>query len=209
MIKFEKLNPDRELFFTSDIHYGHSNMVKGISNWGDTSGCRDFNTREEMNEALLNGILNNTSDDAIICNCGDVAFGGIKNIFNLMGKLGSRTMILTPGNHDHNIRNSPLGSDVRGLFWRINDMNYLEHGGFKFMMSHYPMVVWHQSHKEVPLAFGHVHGSNPGLGKSQDVGVDVAYKLFGEYRPFTKQEFMDIVAEKEVHLESHHNSKTN
>ena len=77
------------------------------------------------------------------------------------------------------------------------------------MCSHYPYLLWHQSHKSVPLMFGHVHGSNPGVGKSMDVGIDNIFKLTGEYRPINLETFEAFVSNKEVYLESHHNSTTN
>ena len=44
------------IWFTSDTHYNHKNLVKGISRWEDKSGCSDFATKEEMNELLIKNI---------------------------------------------------------------------------------------------------------------------------------------------------------
>ena len=40
-------------WFTGDSHFGHKNMVKGVSAWPDKSACRDFQSIEEMNDQLV------------------------------------------------------------------------------------------------------------------------------------------------------------
>jgi hypothetical protein len=42
-----------------------------------------------------------------------------------------------------------------------------------------------------------------------DVGVDVAYRMFGEYRPFSLEEIINIMDKKEVILPDRHDSNTN
>lgn len=46
-------------------------------------------------------------------------------------------------------------------------------------------------------------------GKSMDIGIDVAYKLFGEYRPFSIDEIISILDKKEVEYPDHHDKNTN
>lgn len=52
------------IFFTSDTHYGHSNIVKGTTKWdlsGQTRGnqsVRDFDTLEEHDQAIVDGSRN-------------------------------------------------------------------------------------------------------------------------------------------------------
>ena len=42
-----------------------------------------------------------------------------------------------------------------------------------------------------------------------DVGVDSAHKLLGEYRPFSFDEFKNIIDNRQVNICSHHNERTN
>ena len=55
MIKIEK---DRKVFVTSDTHYGHKNICRGVTAWRLPDGSipidqtRDFNTIEQMNELM-------------------------------------------------------------------------------------------------------------------------------------------------------------
>lgn len=213
MIKFQSLNEYDNVFLTSDSHWGHKNICKGTSSWFDldldgnqvpSSGTRDFETIEEMNQALLKGIEVIGEGDALL-HCGDVAFGGKENIEKYTSQCKG-DIILTLGNHDHNILKYP---EIASLFKSVRDIQYVQFKGQKIVMCHYPMLVWHQSHKKTRLAYGHVHNSNPGVGKSLDVGVDSVYDKLGEYRPLTFKEFIKLTDEREIYLESHHNENTN
>ena len=223
MIKFQSLNKYTNVWLTSDSHYQHRNICRGTSTWWDSNipeseqrgsyqdfldSTRDFETIESMNQALVDGINNNVGKNDVLVHCGDWSFGGAFTIGEFYDRINCKNVVLTPGNHDNNIRDREGFKSMFQNVVPINDMQYLQWKGNRFMVSHYPILVWHQSHKEVPLAFGHVHGSNPGIGKSLDVGVDNAFKIFGEYRPFSIDEFLHITSAKETYLESHHNSKT-
>ena len=43
---------ENSIFIFSDPHFGHKNIVRSVSSWDDKSGCRDFNSIEEMNETM-------------------------------------------------------------------------------------------------------------------------------------------------------------
>jgi hypothetical protein len=42
--------------------------------------------------------------------------------------------------------------------------------------------------------------------KSMDVGVDAAYKRFGEYRPFSLDEVLKIMENKKIKIVDHHDN---
>ena len=43
---------ENSIFIFSDPHFGHKNIVRSVSSWDDKSGCRDFNSIEEMNKKI-------------------------------------------------------------------------------------------------------------------------------------------------------------
>lgn len=200
MIKFESLNEYNDVWLTSDTHYSHKNICRGVSTWeGEGShSVRDFDTVEQMNDALIKGINDYVKEEDVIIHCGDVAFAGIGQYYEFLERVNCKNFIHLRGNHCHQKEHANL-----------KDIGYFQFQGFKLMAMHYPAMIWHQSHKDVRLAFGHVHGSNPGVGRSQDVGVDVAYRMFGEYRVFHWSEFRALTDKKKKYLESHHNENTN
>jgi len=56
------------------------------------------------------------------------------------------------------------------------------------ILSHFPYATWNRSHYGSLHFHGHSHGNLPHIKNRLDVGVDNAYKLLGEYRPFTLNE---------------------
>jgi calcineurin-like phosphoesterase family protein len=105
------LKPTQNLFFTSDTHFGHTNICRGVSKWDLTrpGKTRDFKTLEEMNQAIVDGINSVVGQDDYLVHLGDWSFGGIDNIWNLRKQILCKNIILVFGNHDHHIaRNRAL-----------------------------------------------------------------------------------------------------
>lgn len=195
MIKFKSLNLFKNVWLTSDTHYAHKNICSATSTWDDKSGCRIHNSLEEMNTQIVTDINDYVKEEDVLIHMGDVTFGGKENYQIFLNRLKCKNFIHLQGNHDHHHPDK-------------NQIDFFQFKGFKFACCHYPMLVWHQSHKNVPLAFGHVHGSNPGVGKSLDVGIEESFRRFGSYRPFNYAEFKLLTDSKTTYLESHHNFKT-
>ena len=42
------------IYFSSDPHYYHKNIIKGISNWKDSSSCRPYMSMTQHNNVLVN-----------------------------------------------------------------------------------------------------------------------------------------------------------
>ena len=203
-----------KVWFTSDIHGYHKNIAgPNVSSWG--SGYRDFEDEFYMTTHIVNEINRVVNEDDILYCLGDWAFGGIDNILKLRERLNVKTIHLIYGNHDDHIKkNKPIKTEdgfvnAQHLFTSVQDVLTVKLEGKEFFMSHYSHQVWAASHKGIKHLFGHSHGSLEGVGKSFDVGVDSAYKLLGEYRPFSLQEVLDILDKKEVKFVDHHNSRTN
>ena len=99
------LKPNQNLFFTSDTHYGHTNICRGVSTW-ERSGpdkTRDFPTLEEMNQTIIDNINSKVGEDDVLVHLGDWSFGGIENIWNLRKGIKCKNIYLVFGNHDHHI----------------------------------------------------------------------------------------------------------
>lgn len=83
--------------------------------------------------------------------------------------------------------------------------------GLPLFMSHYAHRIWNGSHKGFFHLYGHSHDTleYEQWGRSMDVGVDAAYRLFGEYRPFTEDEVYNILSKRPIKFLDHHNANTN
>lgn len=54
---------------------------------------------------------------------------------------------------------------------------------------------------------GHCHSSYQGQGKILDVGIDNAYKLYGEHRLFSEQDVIDFMKERPTHIADAHRTE--
>ena len=90
-------------------HYGHKNICKGITEWDDADiSCRDFQTIEEMNDAIVNSINKYVMEDDVLYHLGDWSFGGIENIWNFRKRIKCKNVHLILGNHDDHIKKNKI-----------------------------------------------------------------------------------------------------
>jgi len=192
------------IWFSSDFHYGHKNITgEKVSEW--KSGFRIFDSTDQMNDTIVNNINNCVKEKDLLFCLGDWSFGGYENIKKFRDRVVCKSIFLTYGNHDKNIRNHP---EHRSLFIYCSDSMNIKIENYEFYLHHFSHQVWERHHKGRIHLFGHSHGALEGLGKSMDVGIDMAYKIFGEYRPFSFKEIIDIMNKKEIHYIDHHDNKT-
>lgn len=217
-MRIEYNSQHMNVWLTSDTHYGHTNIVSGVSSWDDTSQCRKFKTVAEMNDTIVKTFHKHVKHGDIVIHHGDWSFGGSHNIQEFFKKLPSVHFLLVLGNHDHNITKLP-SSDMRDMFdlgvirsghVRIQDMSLIKQPVDLFV-SHYKHFVWEGSHKGYVHTYGHSHATaeHHVIGKSMDVGIDNAFRLTGEYRPFNLNEVLELMSKRDIHYVDHHTKDTN
>ena len=178
-MSFKKLLTTGKVWITSDTHYGHKNIVRGTTNWRTQDGevpvesTRDFQTIEQMNWRMIDGINNFISQDDTLIMLGDVSFGGFENIDIFLDRLICKNIHLIVGNHDHHIENNR--EDIQNRFLSVNHYLEVKINDRSFVLCHYPLQSWNGLNKGVIHLHGHVHLSPNkkfGNGKRMDVGVD-------------------------------------
>jgi calcineurin-like phosphoesterase family protein len=173
-----KLEPTQQLFFTSDTHYMHTNICRGTTRWSNADDfCRDFDTLDQMNDRIVNGINLVVGQDDILFHLGDWSFGGFERIEEFRNRINCKNIHIVLGNHDHHIERDREG--IRGLFTSVNQYLELEVKGKdweqNYVLMHYPIISWNKMNDGVIHLHGHVHLSADrriGKGKTMDVGVD-------------------------------------
>ncbi len=169
-IKFDK----DKLFFTSDTHFFHKNII--------TYTNRPFENIHQMNEAIVKNWNKVVPKDGIVFHLGDVSLRAIPKVLNdLLFRLnGDKYLVI--GNHEKDalgkeyIRTHWKGIyDIAEIFVPDEEITYKKQ---HILMCHYPMLTWNASHRGSWQLFGHVHGGLSNKGEinhhpaQMDVGVD-------------------------------------
>ena len=202
-MKFDKILTSGVVWITSDTHYSHKNICRGVTNWRTKDGkipiesTRDFNTIEDMNSVIVDNINSKIGPDDTLIHLGDFSFGGFDKIGQFLDRLVCKNIHLVLGNHDHHIKNNR--ENIHDRFLSVQ--NYLEVniGGANFVLSHYPLCSWNQLSKGAIQLHGHVHlptNKKWGNGKRLDVGVDG-----NNYQPYKLSEIVHMMDRREVRSE--------
>lgn len=173
-------------FFTSDTHFGHSNIIKFEAE------NRPFSSTEEMDEVMIERWNAVVKKRDIVYHLGDAIMGDFRAGIEKMKRLNGQK-ILIPGNHDRVFSGlkpdyaekwRPFYKEVFEIVDGEQHFTNLDHNrNFRVLMCHFPYEG--DSHGEdrysdkrpvdngLPLLHGHVHGQWKFNGRQFNVGVDV------------------------------------
>jgi len=164
MLKIEK-TPNQNVWFTSDSHFGHANIVKYCS--------RPFKNVNNMDHCLINNWNSVVKDNDLVIHLGDFSFQSGNYLPHLKGNI-----LLVKGNHDNKMYDP--------LFYNVVKQLSVEIGEYKCFLRHRP--VFPDDERNLPdqanreriklmshdvVICGHVHDKWKTNGKNINVGVDV------------------------------------
>ena len=199
-MKFDKILTTGKVWITSDPHYNHKNICRGVTNWRTQDGdiplnsTRDYQSVDQMNNTLVDNINSKVGQDDTLIMLGDIAFGGFESIGKFLDRLICKNIHLVLGNHDHHIRNNR--ENIQDRFISVSDYLQVRIYDQDFVLSHYPFASWNGLNKGVIHLHGHVHLSSKdkwGEGKRLDVGVD-GNNLF----PYSVSEIVHMMDRREI-----------
>ena len=194
------------IWFSSDWHISHANIA-GLNTSKWKSGYRDFENVHEMNKCITQNLNKYVKYDDVLYFLGDFCFGGHQKTPDYRAQINCQNIHVCRGNHDNHI------DLYKDSFSSMQDVLTVKHGKHTFFLSHYAHRVWYGSHKGVIHLYGHSHDSldknNQLWGKSMDCGIDSAYRILGEYRPFSVEEIISIMDKREVKFVDNHDKNTN
>ena len=174
-----KLEDNIKVWITSDTHYSHSNICRGVTNWRLPDGSipisqtRDFSTIEKMNATIVNNINSLVGQDDILIHLGDWSFGGFEQIEDFYNRLVCKNIHLILGNHDHHIDDNR--GNIRKLFLSVSWFNQFRYQGETIECCHYPISSWNGLRKGRIHLHGHCHlpfDKKISNGRRMDVGLD-------------------------------------
>lgn len=182
-----KIDSDTKVFITSDTHYSHKNICRGVTNWRLPNGeipvnqTRDFPTIEKMNMTIVNNINNIVGQDDVLIHLGDWSFGGFEQIQEFRNRVICRNIHLVYGNHDHHLESNR--DDCQSLFSSVQWFLQLNYMGETIECMHYPISSWNGLNKGRIHLHGHCHlphHAKISNGRRMDVGMDG----HPEFRPY-------------------------
>lgn len=195
MLKIKIDDMGSGVFFTSDLHFRHGNIIKYCK--------RPFETVQEQTEKLIENWNKTVPDTATVFILGDFAFANKNQWRSILNQLtGKKYLIL--GNHD---RPSDIPeeefeeiADLATVVIKIKENEYKT-----FILSHRPILCWEGSNDGSIMLYGHVHTcTNPEVEEtidselikfmpknSWDVGVDN-----NNYKPISIEEVLEQIENK-------------
>ena len=196
-----KIDLNTNVWITSDTHYSHKNICRGVTNWRTQDGqipisqTRDFTTIEKMNATIVNNINENVGQDDMLIHLGDWSFGGFDQIREFWDRIVCKNIHLVLGNHDHHIENNR--SDCQELFASVNHYTKLMYKFETLVLMHYPIDSWDGLNKGHIHLHGHCHLPQQkvfGKGRRMDVGIDG--NMF--FMPYSLDNVIKIVKMREI-----------
>jgi len=140
-------------FFTSDEHYGHSNVIKYCN--------RPYTSVEEMNDDLIYKHNEVVTKEDIVIHCGDFTLNKKQYADSIIKRLNGNHIFLR-GSHDRWLNGVP---DIHERWEKNIDGTYI-------VCDHYAGRVWPRSHYGSFQCYGHSHANLPPEGLQYDIGVD-------------------------------------
>ena len=188
------LNVDsQDIFFTSDLHLGHFNVIKYDN--------RPFNSVEEMNETIVNNWNSKISKKSIVFFLGDLSFLSSNETKKIFDRLNGVVHVIN-GNHDRfNVVSKLNIASIQNML----EINVLDEDVANtknrqtITLCHYPLLVWNKSHHSSWHLHGHCHQSlvntEQGIEYYKRKVIDVGVNGHG-YMPLSYQEIKKIMMQK-------------
>ncbi|MEL6733598.1 MAG: phosphoesterase [Bacteroidota bacterium] len=176
----------KQIFFTSDHHFGHKNIIKFCD--------RPFESVEEMDRVLIERWNEKIQPEDDVYYLGDFALSkDAEYVADILDQLNG-TKYLIVGNHESAALN------CRKKFKWTKEYHELKvkdpdrkNGVQRIMLFHYAMRVWRGDHRGNWQLYGHSHGTLPDKPNKLafDVGVDAH-----DFYPLSYQEVKAIMKQK-------------
>jgi calcineurin-like phosphoesterase family protein len=180
------------IWFTSDTHYGHNNIVSGVTKWRNEDGevpfdaVRNFPDVETMNDMMVDNINKLVEENDYLIHLGDWSFGGIERVTEFRERINCKNIVLMLGNHDHHIQKE---KHLQKLFTHVTHYEELKvtqkHDSHKFILCHYPIISWNNQRNGAYMLHGHQHlKGDRRFCDRQEKRMDIGLCGSPEFRPY-------------------------
>ena len=137
-------------FFTSDLHIGD----KAIARW------RGFESVESHDELLLSRLCERVCADDELWILGDICKPTVAAARALREAIPCEVVHVVIGNHDTGSKFVTCGGWASVDYYA--QVGKVAREGYKFVMSHYPMLDWDRAYHGSYMLHGHIHSLSAG-----------------------------------------------
>lgn len=199
-LQFYKPDFQKPVWFCGDFHGYHKNITKGVTNWSDFSGCRDFKDQFEMTDFVVSTINSKVGKEDTLYFGGDWSFAGKDNVKKLRDRILCENIVFILGNHDHHIRNNVK---LQQLFTHVSSYEEFRYKGILFCISHYPFGSWNENGRGSVNIYHHCHGNyQREIGRQIDCGFDAN-------GPISLNKVYTLMKNRPIVTVDHHGAYTN
>lgn len=169
----------RNVWFTSDFHFGHFNIIRYCN--------RPFGTTQGMDDVLAERVNACAKANDVLYFLGDFCIGSEERVAAYRKRLACKTIHFIEGNHDKTTRKQQQLFNSWGVLSEVNVANQ------RSVLCHYAMRVWPQHAQGAWHLYGHSHANLPDepFSLSMDVGVDTH-----DFRPWHFDEIQAVMKGK-------------
>ena len=154
------------IFFTSDTHFFHSNIIKYCK--------RPFQNSTEQNETIIKNWNSIVAEHDSVYHLGDFSFGN-RNLSSWIASRLNGHIFLLLGNHDKKGK-LPIENDKLQILGQYHELkiktDIMKNKHQLIVLCHYPFEVWNKKHYGSLHVHGHSHGNVPSKPGRLDVGMD-------------------------------------
>lgn len=200
-----KLGLGQNLFFTSDLHFGHRNVINFCN--------RPFTDIKDMSEKLIENWNAVVTNNDIVFVLGDTFwFNDSRTIKKVLEQLNGKEIYILPGNHCdfdayHRVDDPRihLCQDIVCLWLTSADFErrHWHRKTMEIWMQHYPMSTWPHRENGAFHFFGHIHSQE---GKTEGVDQDLALHWnqadvgcdYWEWKPVLFEDLLTFMQNKKI-----------
>ena len=164
------------IWFTSDEHYGHKNIIKYCD--------RPYAFVKDMDEAIIGNFNSRVKPGDTVYHLGDFTLKNYDYAIKYMHQLNGYHFFIK-GSHDSWLTE---GGECGGSY-----LKEIKEEGKTIVLCHYAMRRWPKSHYGAWHLYGHSHGTLPSYGLSYDVGVDN-----NNFYPVSFEQLKEIMKNKKI-----------
>ena len=170
----------QNVWFISDLHLNHANIIKYDN--------LDFSSIEEHDETIVNNWNKLVKPDDLVFHLGDFCFGGSDTVKKFINRLNGQKVFIK-GNHEKPLCNYLKSAGLRWYDYleiKVLDED-LPRKWQDICLFHYPIYEFNKGHHGSWMIHGHCHGNCEWSQNSNYKIMDVGANVIG-FKPISYKE---------------------